>query len=163
DNEVVAVYDWESVGPIPESEALAAAARTFSVDWDRDDVARFPAPGAMAAFIAEYELARGEPLSPAEREETGLTNVRATAFGGSSRPCGWWHRLRAARAASTRSPGPRSRTHSSANCASWVPRCCATVSTRSTRSDRRARTGRWTSRPRPGSRSAPRRPVPTTA
>ncbi|HEX5097159.1 MAG TPA: phosphotransferase, partial [Acidimicrobiia bacterium] len=80
-NEVVAVYDWESVGPIPETEAVAAAARTFSVDWDRDDVARFPAPAAMAAFIGEYERARGAPLTATERAHTAFTMVASMAYG----------------------------------------------------------------------------------
>jgi Ser/Thr protein kinase RdoA (MazF antagonist) len=80
-DEIVAVYDWESVGPIPETEAVAAAARTFSVDWDRDDVARFPDAAAMAAFIGAYERARGTPLTRREREHTALTMVASMAYG----------------------------------------------------------------------------------
>jgi hypothetical protein len=62
DGRIVAIYDWDSVGLLTDTGAVAAAATTFSVDWDQPQGRRFPTPAESAAFIAEYEEARGASL-----------------------------------------------------------------------------------------------------
>jgi Ser/Thr protein kinase RdoA (MazF antagonist) len=59
DGSMAAIYDWDSVGLLPEVNAVAAAATTFTVDWDQPMGARFPNVDETAAFVAEYEDARG--------------------------------------------------------------------------------------------------------
>jgi len=66
DGRIAAVYDWDSVGLLRETAVVANAATTFSVDWQRPGGNRFPAPAEIAAFIAEYEDARGSSLDPDE-------------------------------------------------------------------------------------------------
>ncbi len=65
DRRLAAIYDWDSVGLLPETTVIAAAATTFSVDWDRPEGRRFPNADEITAFIAEYEAARGAPLDHA--------------------------------------------------------------------------------------------------
>ncbi len=62
DGSLAAIYDWDSVGLLAETTAVAAAATTFTVDWDQPMGARFPSGDEVAAFVADYEAARGTPF-----------------------------------------------------------------------------------------------------
>ena len=54
-----AVYDWDSVAVMPtRCTAVAAAALTFTVDWQRVDT-RFPGPAETAGFVTEYRRPHG--------------------------------------------------------------------------------------------------------
>jgi Ser/Thr protein kinase RdoA (MazF antagonist) len=79
--EVVAVYDWDSVGMQPEAIALASAALTFSVDWDRPAGLHFPSPAEIADFVSDYEAARGEPFAPGARAALAAAMVASLAYG----------------------------------------------------------------------------------
>jgi Ser/Thr protein kinase RdoA (MazF antagonist) len=81
EGDVVAIYDWDSIGLEPETHAVATAARTFCCDWDRDDIARFPAPSEIAAFVADYETARGAPFTAGERDHIAASIVASLAYG----------------------------------------------------------------------------------
>ena len=60
---VVAIYDWDSVCTEPEVFAVANATVTHSVDWTRPEGEHFPSNAAMRSFLADYEIARGEPFA----------------------------------------------------------------------------------------------------
>ncbi len=78
---IVAIYDWDSVSVEPEASAVASAARTFCCDWDRASELRFPSPGEIAAFIAEYEHARSAPFIEQERALLAASMVASLAYG----------------------------------------------------------------------------------
>lgn len=78
---IVAIYDWDSVCVQPEAAAVAAAALTFCCDWDQSERPRFPAPGEITAFIAEYERARGAAFNAAERDFIAASMVATLAYG----------------------------------------------------------------------------------
>jgi aminoglycoside phosphotransferase (APT) family kinase protein len=80
DGEVVAVYDWDSVGVAAEAVALATAATTFSVDWQQPPGRRFPAPAEIRRFITDYERARARPLAPDERELLAAAIVAGLSY-----------------------------------------------------------------------------------
>jgi hypothetical protein len=63
-----AVYDWDSLVVRPEAALVGSVAGIFSVDWNQRDVCRIPMENEVAAFVADYEHARGRPFSPPERE-----------------------------------------------------------------------------------------------
>jgi hypothetical protein len=78
DDEIAAIYDWDSVGVLSEYTAVAAAATTFSVDWEQPMGARFPTAPEIAAFVAEYETARGVGL---DHERLGVAMIASLAYG----------------------------------------------------------------------------------
>ncbi len=79
-NQLVGVYDWDSVHVAPETAALAAAATTFSVDWRRPAGKRFPSSPEIGAFVSDYEAVRGS-LTSAERDILATTIVVSLAYG----------------------------------------------------------------------------------
>jgi hypothetical protein len=79
--EIVAVYDWDSVGVSVEADALATAATTFSVDWQSPPGRRFPDPSEIHAFVVDYERARREPLAPSARDAVAVAMVTSLAYG----------------------------------------------------------------------------------
>jgi Ser/Thr protein kinase RdoA (MazF antagonist) len=78
---VVAIYDWDSVCVQPEAAAVATAALTFCCDWGQSERRRFPAPGEITAFIAEYERARGAAFNAAEKDFIAASMVATLAYG----------------------------------------------------------------------------------
>ena len=78
---LVGVYDWDSVHFAPEATAVAAAATTFSVDWQQPAGNRFPRSHEIGAFLSDYETARGDAFSVAEREILAATMVASLAYG----------------------------------------------------------------------------------
>ena len=71
---LTAVYDWDSLALIRESEAVACAATT----WCKSGAADDPTPTVedLEGYVAEYEAARGTPLTAAQHRA-----VRAAAVG----------------------------------------------------------------------------------
>jgi hypothetical protein len=66
DSQLVAAYDWDSLSLVPESTAVGQAAATWSVTSEPGGSV-FPGPAARAAFVREYEAARGRPFTESER------------------------------------------------------------------------------------------------
>jgi len=75
------VYDWDSVHVAREVAAVASAATTFSVDWRQHGGVRFPRPDEIAAFVSDYEVARGDPFSKDESAVLAATIVASLAYG----------------------------------------------------------------------------------
>lgn len=79
--QIVAVYDWDSVGVSVEAVALATSATTFSVDWQAPPRRRFPDPSEIHGFVVDYERARGKQLGPSERDAVAAAMVTSLAYG----------------------------------------------------------------------------------
>jgi aminoglycoside phosphotransferase (APT) family kinase protein len=56
--DLVAVYDWDSLSLVTESTAVGQAAATWSVTSEPGG-STFPSAAQIAAFIGAYELASG--------------------------------------------------------------------------------------------------------
>ena len=70
---VAAVYDWDSLAVDVEPVFVGQAVHAFPATW-YIETAVAPAPEEAAAFVAEYEAARGRAFTTAEME-----TVRAAA------------------------------------------------------------------------------------
>jgi Ser/Thr protein kinase RdoA (MazF antagonist) len=79
DDRLAAVYDWDSLAFDDEMAALANAASTFSVDWS-SEAPRFPTPAETAAFVADYEGARGRRLDPDELERLEISRTLLLSY-----------------------------------------------------------------------------------
>jgi hypothetical protein len=79
-DEIVAIYDWDSVHVEREPIALASAATTFSVEWTRSGT-KFPTPHEIAEFVAEYEQARGAPFTKGEGALLSAAIVASLSYG----------------------------------------------------------------------------------
>jgi hypothetical protein len=77
----VGVYDWDSVHVEREVAAVATAATTFCVDWQQPAGNRFPHPREIGAFVSDYQNARGNEFSTAERDVLVATMVASLAYG----------------------------------------------------------------------------------
>ncbi len=78
---ITAVDDWDSVSATDECTALAAAATTFSVDWNIDQPRRLPTSPESAAFLDDYASARARPFSAHERQRVAASIVASLAYG----------------------------------------------------------------------------------
>jgi hypothetical protein len=63
---VCAVYDWDSLAAGSEAEMVGRASAEFPTQWERPG-RRTPTPEESAAFVAEYEQARGWAFTAEER------------------------------------------------------------------------------------------------
>jgi len=68
EEEIVAIYDWDSVCVCREPAMVGANAAAFTADWSDDHVDPYPSLDEMAAFIVDYEVARGRPFTANQRE-----------------------------------------------------------------------------------------------
>lgn len=78
--ELVATYDWDSVHEERETVMVGANAHAFTADWEREDIVRVPRVAEMAAFVDEYEAARGKPFTSAERKTIAASCVYSMAY-----------------------------------------------------------------------------------
>ena len=78
DGGIVAVYDWDSLALVKESDALGGAAVTWSKTGEPEE--HTPTAGEVDAYIDAYEHARGFALSPSVRRATRAASVRAMAY-----------------------------------------------------------------------------------
>ncbi len=76
-----AIYDWDAVGEAPEAVIVRTSAASFSSDMAHYDVCPLPSVGDMRAFVADYEHARHQPFTPAERELLDAANLYLVAYG----------------------------------------------------------------------------------
>lgn len=81
DGQIVASYDYQSLCGTSEPALLGIVGHAFSVDWGTEQRRRTPTLGEYRAFIADYERARGQRFSAAERELIDAAWVYATAYG----------------------------------------------------------------------------------
>ena len=68
DNQIVAIYDWDSVCAAPEAVVVGNAAAQFTTDWAASEADPLPSVAEMRSFVSDYELARGAMFDVAERE-----------------------------------------------------------------------------------------------
>jgi hypothetical protein len=85
-DELRVVYDWDSLGLVPEPELVGNAAAHFTTTW-RLDVPLIPSPEEARAFVAEYEEARGREFDREERARLGAQAVYALAYGARCEAC----------------------------------------------------------------------------
>lgn len=78
--EVVATYDWDSVGVGSHAEVAGQAAFAFTADWTVPERVQLPTVGESRAFLEEYEIARGRSFSPEERRVANAANTYALAY-----------------------------------------------------------------------------------
>lgn len=64
---LLAAYDWDSLALVPESVAIGQAAMSWSLSFEEGTADTVPEPGEVAAFLREYEEARGAPLGAGRR------------------------------------------------------------------------------------------------
>jgi phosphotransferase family enzyme len=63
-----AIYDWDSLVIRPEAAIVGAVAGLFTTDWTQFDRCGIPTRNEMAAFVTDYEAARGHSFSAQERK-----------------------------------------------------------------------------------------------
>jgi len=79
-HDISAIYDWDSVWLAPEPVAVGQAAAAFSTDW-RVGPSTFPTVEDMAAFVGDYEDARGRPFTSTERAVLDAANLYLLTYG----------------------------------------------------------------------------------
>lgn len=77
---IVTSYDWDSLHAELEPVAVGAAAHAFTADWHRDDLRQAPTHDELAAFVADYETARGRRFAHAERATVAASCVYSLAY-----------------------------------------------------------------------------------
>jgi hypothetical protein len=77
---IVGVFDWTQVGTAPEAVVIGSAAHQFTIDG-RSASPHVPTPEEIRELVADYEAARGTPLSPAQRVAAKAAYVFCTAYG----------------------------------------------------------------------------------
>jgi len=70
DARLAAVYDWDSLALIAETTGVGQAAQTWDATGEPGSPVR-PDAHAVAAYVQDYERARGEPFTPAQRRAIG--------------------------------------------------------------------------------------------
>jgi hypothetical protein len=78
---VVAIFDWDSVCVIPEAALVGATSIHFTTDWSDPTTDSFPSLDESAAFIYEYEEARGRAFTSRERELVHAEQIYRLAYG----------------------------------------------------------------------------------
>lgn len=78
--EVVATFDWDSLHFEQLPVLIGSLAPHFTIDWQRNDLPRCPTIDEMRAFVADFEAARGQPFSPAERSTLSASLVYSMAY-----------------------------------------------------------------------------------
>jgi hypothetical protein len=86
-DELRIVYDWDSLGLMPEPELVGHAAAHFTTTW-RLEVPLIPSPGEARSFVAEYEQERGRDFDEAERRRLAAQAVYSLAYGARCEACG---------------------------------------------------------------------------
>jgi Phosphotransferase enzyme family len=78
---VTVAYDWDSLVRDAETTIVGYAARAFPLAWERGGTRLWPTPEEQVAFVTEYEGARGQPFSAAERRAVAAAGVFLSAYG----------------------------------------------------------------------------------
>ena len=77
--EIAVLYDWDSVFLDLEAFVVGSAAAHFPVTWELD-VPETPSVGEAAAFVREYQEARGAPFARSELAEVAAAATYARAY-----------------------------------------------------------------------------------
>jgi hypothetical protein len=85
-DELRVVYDWDSLGLMPEPELVGHAASHFTTTW-QIEVPLIPSPDEALAFVAEYEDERGREFDRSERDRLGAQAVYSLAYGARCEAC----------------------------------------------------------------------------
>jgi hypothetical protein len=72
-------FDWDSVGRDLEVRTIGTAAAMFPAHGLHEGMSP-PTPDESAAFVADYEAARGRPFSAAERRAIGAATLFCVAY-----------------------------------------------------------------------------------
>jgi hypothetical protein len=81
DNDIVAIYDWDSVCAAPEAVVVGNTAAQFTADWTDSENDPLPSVAEMRSFVRDYELARGAGFDANERELLDAANLFLCAYG----------------------------------------------------------------------------------
>jgi hypothetical protein len=81
DGRVSVAYDWDSLVRDTETTIVGYGARVFPLAWEQGGTRLWPTPEEQAAFVAEYESARGHRFSAAERRAIAAAGVFQAAYG----------------------------------------------------------------------------------
>lgn len=65
---VSAIYDWDSVGLVPEAALVASASVIHPIDWRLEQPDPLPTLDQLDGFVVDYEAARGAPFGDDERQ-----------------------------------------------------------------------------------------------
>ncbi len=65
---MAAIYDWDSVGLVPEAALVGSASVVHPIDWRLELPDPLPTLDQLDGFVADYEAARGRPFGDDERE-----------------------------------------------------------------------------------------------
>lgn len=79
-DELVAVYDWDSLRVDHEAVAVGQVAHAFTIDWSEPE-AHVPSVDEATAFIEDYEQVRGDRFDDREWRVARAAWVYATAYG----------------------------------------------------------------------------------
>lgn len=79
--EVTAVYDWDSVGLVPEAALVGSASVIHPADFRLELRDPMPTLEQVDGFVADYEAARGTPFDEQERAVLEAGQRWVTAFG----------------------------------------------------------------------------------
>ena len=66
DNDISAIYDWDSVCAAPEAVVVGNTAAQFTADWTDSEDDPLPSVGEMRSFVSDYELIRGARFDGAD-------------------------------------------------------------------------------------------------
>jgi hypothetical protein len=79
-DELVAVYDWDSLCVDHESVAVGQVAHAYTIDWTQP-VAHVPSIDEATAFVEDYERARDRAFDDREWRVARAAFVYSTAYG----------------------------------------------------------------------------------
>lgn len=77
-DEVVAIYDWDSLALSPESRVVGEAAAGWCKTGEGNDSS--PTNDEIGDYIAHYESVRGTPLTPVQRRAANAAAVYGMAY-----------------------------------------------------------------------------------
>jgi hypothetical protein len=78
--QVVAIYDWDSLGFLTEPELVGNAAHYFTSDFRVERRHQIPSLDNTLAFAADYQAARGRPFADQEALALRASIVNAMAY-----------------------------------------------------------------------------------
>jgi hypothetical protein len=78
---VSVAYDWDSLVRDSETTIIGYASRAFPLAWERGQGRLWPTLDEQAAFVSEYEAARGRKFTSAERRAVAAAGVFQSAYG----------------------------------------------------------------------------------
>jgi hypothetical protein len=79
-DQIVAIFDWDSVVLAHELVLVGHNASGFTADWSGETDDPFPSEAESAAFITDYEAARGRSFTSAERDTADAAYLYSLAY-----------------------------------------------------------------------------------